>query len=161
MLSGQCDDGGYSGGSMQRPVLLRLLADIEAGQVAVVVVYKGRPVDAGTVRFCQAGRDFDRVCERASASSMQNRQALGLEVPPTVLARAVRNVTQRRGVLAAVVAGATGGEIKRIKVMNVWPERRGSAGPWRPDYPKDLASWNSASALTNTPTAVMRARACT
>ena len=31
----------------------------------------------------------------------------------------------------------------------------------RSDYPNDLASWNSASALTNTPTAAMRARGCT
>jgi site-specific DNA recombinase len=35
------DDGGFSGGSMQRPALQRLMADIEAGQIDVVVVYKG------------------------------------------------------------------------------------------------------------------------
>jgi DNA invertase Pin-like site-specific DNA recombinase len=34
------DDGGYSGGSLERPALKRLLADIEAGQIDVVVVYK-------------------------------------------------------------------------------------------------------------------------
>ncbi len=34
------DDGGYSGGNMDRPGLKRLLADIEAGRVDVVVVYK-------------------------------------------------------------------------------------------------------------------------
>jgi hypothetical protein len=34
------DDGGYSGGTMERPALKRLMADIEAGQVDVVVVYK-------------------------------------------------------------------------------------------------------------------------
>src|SRR5476651_2725497 len=34
------DDGGYSGGTMERPALQRLLADIEAGQIDVVVVYK-------------------------------------------------------------------------------------------------------------------------
>jgi hypothetical protein len=36
----QYDDGGYSGGTMERPALKRLLADIEAGQIDVVVVYK-------------------------------------------------------------------------------------------------------------------------
>src|SRR3984957_17208629 len=33
----QYDDGGYSGGTMERPALKRLLADIETGQVDVVV----------------------------------------------------------------------------------------------------------------------------
>ena len=34
------DDGGFSGGTLDRPALKRLLADIEAGRVDVVVVYK-------------------------------------------------------------------------------------------------------------------------
>ena len=34
------DDGGYSGGTMERPGLRQLLADIEAGLIDVVVVYK-------------------------------------------------------------------------------------------------------------------------
>jgi DNA invertase Pin-like site-specific DNA recombinase len=34
------DDGGYSGGTMERPALQRLLADIEANRIGVVVVYK-------------------------------------------------------------------------------------------------------------------------
>jgi Resolvase, N terminal domain len=34
------DDGGYSGGTMERPALKRLIADIEASEIDVVVVYK-------------------------------------------------------------------------------------------------------------------------
>ena len=34
------DDGGYSGGSIERPALQTLLDDIKSGQVDVVVVYK-------------------------------------------------------------------------------------------------------------------------
>src|ERR1700751_4586524 len=34
------DDGGFSGGNMERPALQRVLADIAAGRVDVVVVYK-------------------------------------------------------------------------------------------------------------------------
>ena len=34
------DDGGYSGGSMERPGLKQLLADIAAGHIDIVVVYK-------------------------------------------------------------------------------------------------------------------------
>ena len=50
------DDGGYSGGTMERPALQRLIADIEAGQIDVVVVYK---VD----RLTRALSDFAKLVE--------------------------------------------------------------------------------------------------
>src|SRR3954462_7881898 len=50
------DDGGYSGGTMERPALKRLLADIEAGQIDVIVVYK---VD----RLTRALSDFAKLVE--------------------------------------------------------------------------------------------------
>ncbi len=34
------DDGGFSGGTMERPALKQLLADIDAGKIDVIVVYK-------------------------------------------------------------------------------------------------------------------------
>ena len=34
------DDGGFSGGNMERPALQRLLTDVEAGRVNAIVVYK-------------------------------------------------------------------------------------------------------------------------
>jgi site-specific DNA recombinase len=34
------DDGGLSGGTMERPALQRLLADVRAGKVQIIVVYK-------------------------------------------------------------------------------------------------------------------------
>jgi DNA invertase Pin-like site-specific DNA recombinase len=50
------DDGGFSGGSMERPGLQRLLRDVEAGRIDVVVVYK---VD----RLSRALGDFARIVE--------------------------------------------------------------------------------------------------
>ncbi len=50
------DDGGFSGGSMERPGLRQLLADIDAGKVHVVVVYK---VD----RLTRALADFAKIVE--------------------------------------------------------------------------------------------------
>ncbi len=50
------DDGGYTGGNMGRPALRRLMADIEAGGVDCVVVYK---VD----RMSRSLLDFTRIME--------------------------------------------------------------------------------------------------
>ncbi len=50
------DDGGFSGGSTDRPGLQRLLADIAAGGIDVVVVYK---VD----RLTRSLTDFARIVE--------------------------------------------------------------------------------------------------
>jgi DNA invertase Pin-like site-specific DNA recombinase len=54
------DDGGYSGGTMERPGLQRLLTDIDAGLVDVVVVYK---ID----RLTRSLADFARIVERFDA----------------------------------------------------------------------------------------------
>ena len=50
------DDGGLSGGTMGRPALLRLLDDIQAGKVQIVVVYK---VD----RLTRSLADFAKIVE--------------------------------------------------------------------------------------------------
>ena len=39
-LPDRYDDGGFTGGNIDRPALRRLLAEIEAGKVDCVVVYK-------------------------------------------------------------------------------------------------------------------------
>ncbi|WP_379548266.1 recombinase family protein [Qipengyuania sp. DSG2-2] len=54
------DDGGFSGGSMQRPGLLALIEDVEAGLVDVIVVYK---VD----RLTRSLADFAKIVERLDA----------------------------------------------------------------------------------------------
>ena len=54
------DDGGCSGGTMERPALRRLLADVEAGLIDVVVVYK---ID----RLTRSLADFARIVERFDA----------------------------------------------------------------------------------------------
>ena len=50
------DDGGFSGGSMERPALKLLLGDIAAGLVDVIVVYK---ID----RLTRSLHDFSRIVE--------------------------------------------------------------------------------------------------
>jgi site-specific DNA recombinase len=50
------DDGGYSGGNLNRPALLRLMDDIEARRIDIVVVYK---ID----RLTRALMDFTKLIE--------------------------------------------------------------------------------------------------
>ena len=47
------DDGGYSGGSMDRPALRRLLSDVEAGEVNCVVVYRADRITRSIVDFAR------------------------------------------------------------------------------------------------------------
>jgi site-specific DNA recombinase len=56
-LPNRYDDGGFTGGNMERPALQRLLADIEAGKIDCVVVYK---VD----RLSRSILDFSKIMER-------------------------------------------------------------------------------------------------
>jgi site-specific DNA recombinase len=54
------DDGGFSGGTMQRPALKRLIADIEAGQIDVIVVYKVDRLTRALSDFAKLVEVFDR-----------------------------------------------------------------------------------------------------
>ncbi|PPD15855.1 MAG: hypothetical protein CTY25_03935 [Methylobacterium sp.] len=56
LIPNEYDDGGFSGGSMERPGLKRLLADVEAGRIDIVVVYK---VD----RLTRSLADFAKIVE--------------------------------------------------------------------------------------------------
>jgi site-specific DNA recombinase len=54
------DDGGFSGGTLERPALKRLMADIEEGLVDVVVVYKIDRLSRSLMDFSRLVEVFDR-----------------------------------------------------------------------------------------------------
>jgi len=54
------DDGGFSGGSMDRPALRRLLSDIEAGRVDAIVVYKLDRLSRSLLDFSKIMETLDR-----------------------------------------------------------------------------------------------------
>jgi DNA invertase Pin-like site-specific DNA recombinase len=54
------DDGGLSGGTLERPALKRLLADIELGKVDVVVVYKIDRLSRSLMDFAKLVEVFER-----------------------------------------------------------------------------------------------------
>lgn len=65
------DDGGFSGGSMDRPALAQLMTDIGKGLIDVVVVYK---VD----RLTRSLADFARIVELfdSKGGSLMERASL-------------------------------------------------------------------------------------
>src|SRR5437762_13943680 len=64
------DDGGFSGATMERPALQQLLADITAGRVHTVVVYK---ID----RLTRSLADFAKIVENLNRRS-EDRKSTGL-----------------------------------------------------------------------------------
>ena len=71
LLPDRYDDGGFSGGNMERPGLKRLLADVAAGKVDIILVYK---ID----RLTRSLADFAKIVEvldNAKASFVSITQA--------------------------------------------------------------------------------------
>ena len=62
-LPSHYNDGGFSGGGMERPALKRLLADIGAGLIDVIIVYK---ID----RLTRALSDFVKMVEIFDAKAV-------------------------------------------------------------------------------------------
>jgi DNA invertase Pin-like site-specific DNA recombinase len=71
LVPDQYDDGGFSGGNMERPGLKRLLADVAAGKVDVIVIYK---VDGLTRSLADFAKIVD-ILDAAKASFVSITQA--------------------------------------------------------------------------------------
>ena len=79
------DDGGYSGGNMNRPALKELLADMESGAVDIVVVYKIDRLSRSITDFTDISKIFERygvsfvsVTQQIDTSSAPGRMMLNI-----------------------------------------------------------------------------------
>jgi site-specific DNA recombinase len=84
-LTERYDDGGYSGGNMDRPALKRLLADIEAGKIDAVIVYKADRLSRSLLDFARIMEVFDRhqvafvsVTQQINSASSMGRLMLNV-----------------------------------------------------------------------------------
>src|SRR5580658_10482731 len=59
-LPDRYDDGGFTGGNMERPALQQLLADIEAGKVGAVICYKVDRLSRSLLDFAKMMEVFDK-----------------------------------------------------------------------------------------------------
>ena len=60
LLPQRYDDGGFTGGHMDRPALQRLLADIQAGQIDCCVVYKVDRLSRSLLDFARLMETFEK-----------------------------------------------------------------------------------------------------
>ncbi|WP_139181813.1 recombinase family protein, partial [Edaphosphingomonas haloaromaticamans] len=61
LLPDEYDDGGLSGGTLERPALQRLMKNIEAGRIDIVVVYKVDRLSRSLLDFAKLVEAFDRT----------------------------------------------------------------------------------------------------
>jgi DNA invertase Pin-like site-specific DNA recombinase len=61
LLENRYDDGGYTGANTDRPAFQRLLADVDAGQIDVILVYKLDRLSRSLLDFAQMMARFDAV----------------------------------------------------------------------------------------------------
>src|SRR5271165_7299571 len=59
-LPDRYDDGGFTGGNMERPALRRLFADIAAGRIDCVIVYKVDRLSRSLLDFAKMMETFDK-----------------------------------------------------------------------------------------------------
>jgi DNA invertase Pin-like site-specific DNA recombinase len=73
------DDGGISGGTLERPALKRLLADVEADKLDVVLVYKIDRLSRSMLDFLKLVETFDRrkVTFVSITQSFDTRSSMG------------------------------------------------------------------------------------
>ena len=79
------DDGGISGGTLERPALQRLMVDIAAGRVDIVVVYKVDRLTRSLADFAKlvetfdaAGASFVSVTQQFNTSTSMGRLTLNM-----------------------------------------------------------------------------------
>lgn len=100
VLEEMYDDGGLSGGTMDRPALKRLLSDIEAGKVDSVIVYKVDRLSRSLSDFVkmvevfdQKGVSFVSVTQQFNTTSSMGRLTLNMLLS---FAQFEREVTSER-----------------------------------------------------------------
>jgi DNA invertase Pin-like site-specific DNA recombinase len=136
VLPDRYDDGGYSGGTMERPGLQRLLVDIDAGKIDVIVVYKIDRLSRALLDFTkmvemfnEAGVSFVSVTQQISTTDSTGRMMLNVlmtfaQYEREVIAERIRDkvsAAKRRGkycVGVAILGYDVDRENKKLVVNN-------------------------------------------
>ena len=124
------DDGGLSGGTLERPALQRLLADIKIGKVQIVVVYK---VD----RLTRSLADFAKIVDILDAHNASFVSVTQSFNTTTSMGRLTLNMLLSFAQFEREIAG------ERITIRS--PHRRpracGWAAPFHSAMTSRIANW--------------------
>ncbi len=85
LLPDEYDDGGLSGGTLQRPALQRLLTDVAAGKIDIIVVYKVDRLTRSLLDFAKlvealdkAGTSFVSITQSFNTTTSMGRLTLNM-----------------------------------------------------------------------------------
>src|SRR5207245_214092 len=102
------DDGGYTGGNMDRPALARLLTDIEAGRIDAVIVYKVDRLSRSLLDFARMMEIFERhqvafvsVTQQFNTATSMGRLILNVLLPFAQFEREIISERTRDKIAAA------------------------------------------------------------
>jgi site-specific DNA recombinase len=125
------DDGGFSGGSLDRPGLQQLLADIEARQVDCIVVYKVDRLSRSLLDFARIMGRFDErsvsfvsVTQQFNTTTSLGRLTLNIllsfaQFERELISERTRDKMGPRG------GKASGWEVRRCSAMTSTPKAAG------------------------------------
>ena len=92
LLRAKYDDGGFSGGNTDRPALQRLLEEVRAGKVDVIVVYKVDRLTRSLADFAKLVELFDRhnvsfvsVTQQFNTTTSMGRLTVNMLIAPPVV----------------------------------------------------------------------------
>ena len=146
------DDGGFSGGTLERPALKQLLADIEEGLVDVVVVYKIDRLSRSLMDFSKLVEVFDRagvtfvsVTQSFNTTTSMGRLTLNILLSFAQFEREVIAERVRDKIRASRQKGMWMGGNVPLRLPGREPEA-GGARAGRGDGPQRSSSGSSGSA---------------
>jgi len=144
LVRDQYDDGGISGGTLERPGLKRLLEDIEDGLVDVVVVYKIDRLSRSLADFAKLVEVFDRngvtfvsVTQSFNTTTSMGRLTLNIllsfaqferevtaereGIAPSYMTRILRLTLLAPDIVEAILDGKQGPEVTLANLMEPFP----------------------------------------
>src|SRR5437868_4975314 len=145
LIRSRYDDGGYSGGSTDRPALQRLLSDVKAGRIDVIVVYKVDRLTRSLADFAKLvelfdghGVSFVSVTQQFNTTTSMGRLTLNVLLSFAQFEREVTPPNARASGLAAWCRSAIMPRIVRLQWLRAKLAPCGTSS---------AAIWNSAASL--------------
>lgn len=119
------DDGGLSGGTLQRPALQRLLDDVKLGKVDIIVVYKVDRLTRSLLDFAKlveafdaAGVSFVSVTQSFNTTTSMGRLTLNMLLSFAQFEREVTGERIRDKIAASKAKGMWMGGVRRLAMTH-------------------------------------------